>query len=331
MGGRDLPAEVTAPACPACGAGGTTPVETVATPDVAAVWAREWPTTPRPSAAEVGAWIAADLGATEVTFRRCPGCGLEFARPMRSWTAGHYPAQSHGLGFDHAQALGILATMPPADVLEVGCGEGEFLERAAALGHRAIGLDFSPGSVAAALSRGVDARLMDLKQLGAMPGRPDGFDAIGLFQVVEHLEDPDAVFADLARVARPGAWLFLGCPAPDRFSRRLAHAQTVGSSDFWDFPPQHTLRWTGPALTAFLARHGWAVERVEAEPYSAVGAAAALVAINGHAGGWYAHPVRRRVATALMRLRLGAAARRGPLTGIRLFAAARRGPSAPRR
>jgi len=289
---------------------------------IAAAWARQdaWAGS---DPAEVLARVRADLGADAVVFLACAQCGVEFAHPPRAWSAANYPPEAYGLAWDHLRALSLLLGEAPLRLLEIGCADGKFLERAAALGHRATGIDFSRAAVDAARSRGLDTHVADVREVRAFAG-PEPFSCIALFQVIEHLEAPDEVFDAISAVAAPGARLLVGCPADRRYTRRVPHPERIGHSDFWDYPPQHVLRWTPDALRVFLGRHGWRVTSTEYEPFTAVGAAAHLTALAGRAGRWIDRPVRRRIATAAYLARLAAARIRGPMTGIRLLAVARR-------
>lgn len=311
-------------ACPACRAPGVRPVESASVSRIAAAWARQPHVAAARSAAQVLADVRDDLGADHVVFLACGACGLEFAEPMRAWSAGHYPPEVYGLAFDHLRSLEILRGMRPLRLLEIGCADGRFLERAAALGHRATGVDFHAPAVEAARRRGLDAHVGDVAALRAAVGAEAAFDAVAMFQIVEHLCDPDAVFADVRAVAAPGALLLVGCPSDRRYTRRVKHPERVGRSDFWDWPPQHTLRWSERSLRAFLARHGWRVERARHEPFSPIGAAAHVAALRGLAGGWLARPLRRRVETALALAQVALARLAGPLSGVRLLVVARK-------
>jgi hypothetical protein len=128
--------------------------------------------------------------------------------------------------------------------------------------------------------------------------------------VIEHLEAPDLVFEQLTRLAAPGATLMLGCPSSRRYTRAFMHPERIGSSDFWDSPPQHSLRWTPAALEAFTSRHGWAGRHVAFEPVQPVHAAAHLAGLSEYSSKW-----ARRAATLSYRLRLHF----GQATGIRLY------------
>jgi SAM-dependent methyltransferase len=219
------------------------------------------------------------------------------ASPAVLWSAGAYPSdQSYPVRWEFLRCLDDLGAVP-LDVLELGCGTGEFLELAARRGHRAVGIDFSETAVASARSKGLTAYEGGLDDLPRLVGAGARFDAIVLFQVIEHVAEPDALLTALERVLRPGGQLFLSCPGPRRFTRLIDEQQT-GASDFWDHPPHHVLRWTLPALRAWFARRGWRVLSAEEEPLS-------LIAAGSHVGVARAihrrcvrHPLRRRAAIA---------------------------------
>jgi SAM-dependent methyltransferase len=313
---------VSPPRCPACLGTALSRTPAVSAERIAAAWARQ-EAFRGVEPAEVLRRVRADLGAAEASFLRCTRCGVERADPARAWSAEHYPPEGYGIAWDHLRAMDRLRKEPPLRLLELGCAEGDFLALAGKAGHRVRGIDFSAAAVERARERGLDAHAAaadDAPRYAA--GEP--FEAVAMFQVIEHLEAPDAVFAALAAASAPEALLFVGCPAPERYSRRLPHPDRLGDSDFWDWPPQHVTRWTPEGLRIFLGRHGWRVSEVLEEPCDAVGAAAQLAAVAGIAGGWYERPLARRAATAGYRALLAAVRLRRRTTGTRMLAVARR-------
>jgi len=122
-----------------------------------------------------------------------------------------------------------------SDVLDVGCGRGEFLELLRDRGVRAQGIDINPAMVEVCRGKGLHAELGDaLAYLGRLPDGSLG----GLFaaQVVEHLEPRylmrllDAAFDKL----RPGAPIVLETINPacwfaffESYIRDLTHVRPV--------------------------------------------------------------------------------------------------------
>jgi SAM-dependent methyltransferase len=122
-----------------------------------------------------------------------------------------------------------------SDVLDVGCGRGEFLELLRDRGVRARGIDINPAMVEVCKGKGLHAEAGDA--LAYLGGLPDG-SLGGLFaaQVVEHLEPRylmrllDAAFDTL----RPGAPIVLETINPscwfaffESYIRDLTHVRPV--------------------------------------------------------------------------------------------------------
>ncbi len=305
--------------CVGCCSTNIEQVESVSAEDLASAWVESGSHDVAGEA--VRAYVLSDLGTERIAFWLCRDCGLEFAQPMNSWTNEHYPAEKHSLGYDHQLALAELASIPSLRILEIGCADGQFLEKASSLNHETTGIDFSEEDVVSAKARGVDAHLGDIGDVGKMISGK--FDLIALFQVIEHLSEPSRVFTEILKIVEPGAVVMIGCPSPLRYSRLYNHPERIGRSDFWDYPPQHLLRWTSESLVSFLERFNFQTERIVYEPLSILGATAHLTALQGLRSNWYGKRGRRRLATLVWLARLTADRVAQRSTGIRLFVKAR--------
>ncbi|MFM7270353.1 MAG: class I SAM-dependent methyltransferase [Actinomycetes bacterium] len=94
-------------------------------------------------------------------------------------------------------------------VLDVGCGEGQLARRAGAGGSRVTGLDPIAAQVELAAARGGGPDYVRGEAV-ALPFATGSFDAVVACLVFEHLEEPDAAIAEVARVLEPqGRFLFL--------------------------------------------------------------------------------------------------------------------------
>jgi len=122
-----------------------------------------------------------------------------------------------------------------ADVLDVGCGRGEFLDLLKGAGVTARGLDLNPEMVEVCRGRGLDAAVGDA--LGLLKSLPDeSLGGLIAVQVIEHL-DP-AYLSEFLQVAyyklRPGSRMVLETINPacwvaffESYIRDLTHVRPI--------------------------------------------------------------------------------------------------------
>ena len=168
------------------------------------------------------------------------------------------------------------------DFLEVGCGTGYVLERL----HRAFpalslsGSELFEDGLAYARERLGDAAT--LRQADATDlGLSEAFDAIGAFDVVEHIEDDRRVLANLRAALRRGggllltvpqhAWLWSGTDVAAHHVRRYAKADLVAKLREAGFD---VLRAT--SFVSFLLPAMWLARRRERDGMDEVEAELAL-------------------------------------------------------
>jgi SAM-dependent methyltransferase len=170
--------------------------------------------------------FAAAIG---LELRRCAACLHEFVR-IDQLDVGEveelYQGDYAGFWRDARFRRHVEATLdrsfvpripPPARLLDVGCGSGEFLEAAAARGYAAVGIDISRAGVAACRARGLDAHVAHIDE-----HRPDApYDFVTLWDVVEHLTDPVAVLETAAGLLHDGGWIVIKTPCVRRRGFRL--------------------------------------------------------------------------------------------------------------
>jgi SAM-dependent methyltransferase len=101
---------------------------------------------------------------------------------------------------------------PCERVLDFGCGEGALTRTLKRLYPRldVHGCDVSQAQLARAMELGSD---ITYRQCDGRLAYDDGFfDAVLVLDVLEHVSDPDATMAELARVVRAGGRVLLHCP-----------------------------------------------------------------------------------------------------------------------
>lgn len=94
--------------------------------------------------------------------------------------------------------------------LDIGCGNGRFLDRLRYHGWDVVGVDTSPAAAAAAKEVfGIQVHIGTLEEAG-LPGR--SFDFIRMSHLVEHLDRPVTTLRHVARLLRPGGQIYIETP-----------------------------------------------------------------------------------------------------------------------
>lgn len=215
-------------------------------------------------------------GAERFQLLSCGHCGhiYQSPRPTPASIGAHYPEQYHPYliavedepsplrRLDRAFGLRMrtlavhkAAGGRPGRLLDVGCATGVFLDGMRRLGWSVEGVEPSAYAVDYARSR---FGLRVYEGLLEDAGLPDAsFDAITMWDVLEHVHEPRPVLAELSRLLRPGGLLVLSLPNPDSLEARLLGSHWLG----WDLP-RHLNLYRPTQLRACLARYGMPVERI---------------------------------------------------------------------
>jgi SAM-dependent methyltransferase len=106
-------------------------------------------------------------------------------------------------------------------LLDVGCASGTFLHTAVEAGWTGVGVEPSETlSAKAASLLGGRARVLTTSlEQADLPN--DRFDAVTLWDVLEHVTDPVQFLQRCAALLRPGGFLFVNVPDLDSFQARL--------------------------------------------------------------------------------------------------------------
>ena len=156
----------------------------------------------------------------------------------------------------------VRASDSGAEVLDVGCGPGQWTEHLHELGVPVSGIDLSPTMVAVARSHRPDLKF----EVGSVLDLPTASGSAGgvlahfsLIHLPPHLMP--AALAELARVAAPGAPLLVGFQMTDGYA-----------SEGWveyGHRASPAYRWTLDALAELLSRQGFSeIARMRVEPLS---------------------------------------------------------------
>jgi SAM-dependent methyltransferase len=139
-------------------------------------------------------------------------------------------------------------------LLEIGCGNGFFLQQALAQGYRSVrGVEPSRAAVSQAAPEVRDSILCDLMRAGLFA--LEEFDVICLFQVFDHVPDPAALLDACFAALRPG-----GLVLSLNHNVAAVSARLLGErSPIVDI--EHTYLYSPATMTRLFTAHGFRIRK----------------------------------------------------------------------
>jgi len=147
-----------------------------------------------------------------------------------------------------------IASLPfRGKLLDIGCGEGVFINYSRKKGFNAYGVDFSKeaielGEMRYGLKTLFNCSLFEIKEVM----RISGFDIVTFFEVLEHIDRPKEFLAEVKTLLKEGGYVAVSVPFRDRWPFR----------EFNDYPPHHLTRWTEKSLRTFFQTNGFEIVKL---------------------------------------------------------------------
>ncbi len=155
------------------------------------------------------------------------------------------------------QRLALLngAVRPGMSLLDVGTGRGRFVQSAARAGYDARGIEPSIRGLDAARELGIDVVQAGVGE-AAIGER--SLDAVTVWHVLEHLDDPGAALGRIHGWLRPEGALLIGVP-------NLASLQArIGGARWYHLDvPRHRVHFTPWGVDSLLRHYGFETLRTE--------------------------------------------------------------------
>lgn len=178
----------------------------------------------------------------------CNECGFEQVRNMpnmetlediyseKYFTNSKYSGDTTALKREDKRRLNILREWVNngANILDAGCSTGDFISHVKNQ-YKMYGIDFSEYAVRIAQKRNPEmASRIRSCRIEDAPWGDQKFDAICLWDVVEHIWDPISVISEMHQHLEPGGVILISTPAIDSTLARLL-------GPIWPFmtPPEH--------------------------------------------------------------------------------------------
>lgn len=145
----------------------------------------------------------------------------------------------------------------PRRLLDVGCATGFFLEAAQAQGWHAYGIEANPFQAGFAKKNGLNVQEGIVEELDLPLAF---FDAITMFEVIEHVKYPMLALQKAFEALKPGGMLFLYTPNYDCAERLL-----LGIDSHFIWGSNHLQYFTPATLGSTLQRTGYCIVHWETQ------------------------------------------------------------------
>lgn len=141
-----------------------------------------------------------------------------------------------------------VAYVPNGRVLDIGCGNGEFLLKLKRLGWSCQGVEFNQKAVAVCRAAQLDVFKGELTEAAFAS---DSFDLITAHHFIEHVAHPNKVMAEIVRLLKPGGKVLLRTPNSQSLGRAW-----FGRYWFANDVPRHLILFSVKNMNMVALRHG---------------------------------------------------------------------------
>jgi 2-polyprenyl-3-methyl-5-hydroxy-6-metoxy-1,4-benzoquinol methylase len=195
----------------------------------------------------------------------CDACELQFWEPREMPDSRWYEQMYGGrdqeilpLEPGHKYFLADELATRRGELLDIGCGTGNFLAAARDAGYRVTGTELDRNAARFANERLGLEHVLPLT-IGEFAEKRAGekFDVVTFFEVLEHQTEPAEFLRNVKACLKPRGWIALSVPNRERW---------LTGPDVLDYPPNHFLRWNAAALRNFLSAQGFEILSLREQP-----------------------------------------------------------------
>lgn len=197
----------------------------------------------------------------EYKLYHCPNCHLEFWTPLKTV----FEFYENEIFEEYADFHKGVRKMPDwqkpffkhfspkkGKLLDIGCGDGIFINEAQKIGFEVYGLDFDKRSVDSArnkyrLKHVYNVNINDFIEYADRNNLK--FDVITFFEVLEHQDDPTGFIEGVKKLLNKGGHIAGSVPNREKFLIEIDRKNNVG-----DLPPHHFLWFSKSVLNRFFIK-----------------------------------------------------------------------------
>ncbi|MEJ2622157.1 MAG: class I SAM-dependent methyltransferase [Candidatus Thiodiazotropha sp.] len=212
---------------------------------------------------------------------KCSQCSIEYVSPiptddtLTDYYSNYYLTRScendkHDLVSLHQAVADYLSGHSSQNeqnikVLDYGFGEAHFLKHISSRGFQAYGYDLSEQNIQQLQNfcRQTGEKIGVFNQFEQLTESNLQFDIITLFQVIEHLNNPNEIVQRLSELQNSNGLLYMECPNNDALYLRPKDLinKIIGRRKFWRSlkAPEHIFGYNGKSITLLLKKAGYRV------------------------------------------------------------------------
>jgi len=142
-------------------------------------------------------------------------------------------------------------------ILDVGCATGNYCLQLTQKGFKCVGVDTNLKYIEKAISKGIIACVMNALSLGF---KDKSFDTVLLFEILEHVENPEKILKEVARIAKKNILITV----PN--NTQLKKLSLFGLTFEHLLDEDHIIFFTKQSLEELLKKHFYQYKITEKEP-----------------------------------------------------------------
>lgn len=201
-----------------------------------------------------------DLSIKNIFKKQCSSCKLIYFDPPYFGdgdfysTISKHPWYYEENKWEYDMAAEIASELSSTKLLEIGCGNGFFLDKVSSLGMQIQGVDINKDAVAFCKKKGLQVEATDVFDLTA------SYDLVVSFEVLEHMDNPKRLFEFLVnKLISPGGYLIIAVPNPSGYLKDM-------EMNLLDMPPHHNSSWSLATFEYLASQYGLELVDYKKEP-----------------------------------------------------------------
>lgn len=202
---------------------------------------------------------------------RCPTCTVQFLMPqpsddaLREIYSTMYFRSIRDPGFElrsnalkrqtaalYLDELRSFCRKSRARLLEIGCGEGQFLQEAQRRGMNVEGIEYSHSAAEVANTR-IGRRAVRVGSIEDLDVAAGTYDVVAFSDLLEHVRDPRSFLKLVSRALVPGGIAFIVTPSLDSWSRKLLR------KSWMEYKIEHLWYFNRRSITGLLHQCGFRI------------------------------------------------------------------------